>query len=62
MNALLTELVLFRVLHKVLVIIKRRTGSKTYSIEILRVNEALVNTAADLLLQVWVVAVIVRRV
>ena len=61
MNALLTELVLFRVLHRVLVIIKRRIGSKTYSIEILKVNEALVNAAADLLLQVWVVAVIVRR-
>lgn len=61
MDALLTELVLLGVLNIVLVVVSEGVGLITYAFEVLRVNEALVDTAADLLLQFRVCAIDVRN-
>jgi hypothetical protein len=60
-DALLTELVLLGVLNTVLVVATEGVGLMTYAFEVLGVNEALVNTAADLLLQFRVCATDVRN-
>jgi hypothetical protein len=61
-NALLTELVLLRVLDIVLVVATEGVGLRTYAFEVLRVNEALVNAAANLLLQFRVCTTDVRKI
>lgn len=62
MDALLTELVLLGVLNIVLVVATEGVGLITYAFEVLRVNEALINTAADLLLQFRVCAIYIRNI
>jgi predicted subunit of tRNA(5-methylaminomethyl-2-thiouridylate) methyltransferase len=61
-NALLTELVLLGVLDIVLVVATEGVGPMTYAFEVLRVNEALVDAAANLLLQLRVCTTDIRHV
>lgn len=62
MDALLTELVFLGVLNIVLVVATEGAGLITYAFEVLGVNEALVDTAADLLLQFRVCTIDVRNI